>query len=357
MREPLVQKTSSIKPHIIKHKPFRLTLTIASIFCAYTLSFADTKVLPEEAFVQGQKYLEQANTPLAEVSLTRIPPSSPYAKLLAGSIAARNGDIDRTFLLLLPLQSNASLIKPAAASLHASLSNAYEKQGDSLNALDQLIRREAFITDPQAIEDNNKNIWRLLSSLSVQDLIGMRGESSNTATQGWIDLSLVAKSSDVATELATWFNSYPDHTATSFAKTLTVANPSANPPKSGNLPLKGNIALILPFDNAAFADKSKAFKLGLQAALNKNGSPNIIKDYASLGDQESFGDSYTYAKDEGASYFIGPLQSSELVEVVPVEFKPVEVELGEVELGNAKLEENKSVETKPVPVLSLLDSN
>ena len=308
MRESIVQKLNPIK-HII----FRITLTIVSIFCAYSLSFADTKASPEDAFLQGQKYLEQANTPLAELSLTRITANSPYAKLLAGNIAAKNGDIDRTFLLLLPLQSNTSFIKPAAASLHASLSNAYEKQGDYFNALDQLIRREESLTETQAIEGNTKNIWQLLSGLSAQDLIAMRGESTDTTTQGWIDLSLIAKHADISSELATWFNSYPDHTATSFAKTLNTANTSQSKASTA-LPLSGNIALILPFDIAAFADKSNAFKLGLQAALSKNAIPNTIKTYASLGDQESFGDLYAYAKDEGASYFIGPLQTSELIE-------------------------------------------
>lgn len=306
------------KINLIKHIALRITLAFVSIFCTYSLSLADTKISPEDAFLQGQQYLEQANTPLAEVSLTRIPANSSYAKLLAGNIAAKNGDVDRTFLLLLPLQSNTSLIKPAAASLHASLSYAYEKQGDHFNALDQLIRREEFLSDSSAIESNTKNIWQLLSGLTVQDLIATRGESTDTATQGWIDLSLATKHTDKAGELSTWFNSYPDHPATAFAKTLSTANQGANQTQANiALPLNGNIALILPFDNAAFADKSNAFKLGLQAALNKNNIPNTIKTYTSLGDQESFGDLYAYAKDEGASYFIGPLQASELIEANP----------------------------------------
>lgn len=313
------------KPSLLKHIALQATLIFTAFFCASTLSFADNnstgpKISPEEAFLQGQKYLEQTNVPLAELSLTRIPSSSPYAKLLSGNIAAKNGDIDRSFLLLLPLQSNTSLTAPAAASLHASLSNAYEKQGDSYNALDQLIRREEFLTDTQAIESNHEKIWKLLTGLNAQDLIGMRGESTDTATQGWIDLGLIAKNSDSAAELSTWFNSYPDHPAIGFAKTLTFVN-STNKPNAeqakASLPLNGNVALILPFDDTAFAEKANAFKLGLQAALTKNAIPNTIKTYASLGDQESFGDLYAYARDEGASYFIGPLKPNELIEPRP----------------------------------------
>lgn len=313
------------KPSLIKHIALQAALMIAAFFCASTLSFADNnstgpKLSPEEAFLQGQTYLEQAHVALAELSLTRIPPSSPYAKLLAGNIAAKNGDIDRSFLLLLPLQSNNSLTTPAAASLHASLSDAYEKQGDSYNALDQLSRREEFLTDTQAIENNHEKIWKLLTGLNAQDLIGMRGESTDTNTQGWIDLSLITKNSNGAAELSTWFNSYPDHPASGLAKTLPIANSAGNSSTTqakGSLPLNGNIALILPSDNSVFADNVNAFKLGLQAALTKNAIPNTIKVYASLGDQESFGDLYAYARDEGASYFIGPLQTSELIEPRP----------------------------------------
>lgn len=307
MRESIVLKTSSIK-----HTALQLMLLIATFFCVPTLSFADTKTSPEDAFLQGQNYLEQGNVPLAELSLTRIPSSSPYAKLLAGNIAAQNGDIDRSFLLLLPLQSNTSLTAPAAASLHASLNNAYEKQGDSYNALDQLIRRENYLADPQAIESNHGKIWKLLSALNDQDLINMRGESTDTVTQGWIDLSLISKNNDASSELLTWNNSYPDHPALDFAKKFTASAINANTDKAA-LPLNGSIALILPFDNIAYADKVNAFKLGLQAALTKNAIPNTLKTYASLGDQESFGDLYAFAKDEGASYVIGPLLPTELL--------------------------------------------
>ena len=335
------------KKNNIKNLTFQIVFSIIGFFYFNTLcladkkSLADTRMSAEDAFMQGQKYLEQANTPLAELSLTKIAPSSPYAKLLAGNIAAKNGDIDRTFLLLLPLQSNLNFTNPAAASLHASLSSAYEKQGDSFNAFAQLINRESYLSDTQAIEDNHKNIWRLLSSLTAQDLISMRGEITDTASQGWIDLSLAEKNPDFANELNTWFNSYPDHAATAFAKTLMQANPNISPSKTHmTLPLNGNIALILPFDNSTYAKNSNAFRLGLQAALNKNAIPNTIKPYASLGDAESFADLYAFAKDGGASYFIGPMQSAELIE--PASKDPSDLSMRIVSLLDANLPSDTS---------------
>src|SRR5687768_3149174 len=91
-------------------------LLIWSILGVNTLSLAATSA--EDTFLQGLKHLQQNNITQAQVTLTRLPSQSPYSKLLAGNIAAQQGDTDQAFLLLLPLQSNTQLIKPAVASLH-----------------------------------------------------------------------------------------------------------------------------------------------------------------------------------------------------------------------------------------------
>lgn len=305
---PILQRHYRLLQRIL----LRMSLIAIGSMSFSATSWADNKMSAEEAFLQGQQHVEQANTPLAELSLTRIPPASPYAKLLAGNIAAKNGEFDRTFLLLLPLQSNNTFTKAAAASLHASLSSAYEKQGDTANAVDQLMRREAYLENAEAINSNHNSIWRLLSGSLLEDLITMRGESADTTIQGWIDLSLVAKNQDVASGLSAWVNSYPDHAATAFAKNLASVN-SKQPKALVGLPSRGSIALVLPFGLEAYAAKADAFKLGLQAALTKHGIPNAIKIYPSSGNKESATDQYTLAKSEGAAYIIGLVSNTELV--------------------------------------------
>ena len=263
----------------------------------------DKTINAEQAFMQGQQYVEHTDLGLAALSLTHIPPSSPYAKLLAGNIAAKNADFDRAFILLLPLQSNLDFNQTAIASLHASLSDAYEKQGDITSAIEQLVRRHHYLTDSQAISHNQQRIWKLLSTQTQGDLITMRGESADTTIQGWIDLSLATKNQDIATSLSSWSNSYPDHAALAFAKTLatTVHEPS-------NLPtvINGNIALILPPAHEGMSEKIAAFKLGLQAALSKRNMPNEIKSYTRENDLEDINTQYSLAKSEGADYAIAP---------------------------------------------------
>ena len=264
---------------------------------------SDKPLNAEQVFLQGQQYVEQANMGLAALSLTRIPPSSPYAKLLAGNIAAKNAEFDRAFLLLLPLQYKLDFNQTALASLHASLSDAYEKQGDIASALEQLVRRHPYLEDALAISRNQQRIWKLLLTQTTADLITMRGESRDTTMQGWIDLSLATKDQDIASSLSSWSNSYPDHTAIEFAKTLVIAVPeSSNSP----LAINGNIALILPPAHEAMADKIEAFKLGLRAALSKKNMSNEIKSYSRSNDLDDINTQYAIAKSEGAAYAIAP---------------------------------------------------
>jgi len=263
----------------------------------------DKTINAEQAFMQGQQYVEHTDLGLAALSLTHIPPSSPYAKLLAGNIAAKNADFDRAFILLLPLQSNLDFNQTAIASLHASLSDAYEKQGDITSAIEQLVRRHHYLTDSQAISHNQQRIWKLLSTQTQGDLIAMRGESADTTIQGWIDLSLATKNQDIASSLSSWSNSYPDHVASAFAQTLvtTAIEPSTMPAV-----INGNIALILPPAHEGISERVAAFKLGLQAALSKRNMPNEIKSYTRENDLEDINTQYSLAKSEGADYAIAP---------------------------------------------------
>ncbi len=269
------------------------------------------KISAEEAFLQGQQHIEQANLPLAELTLTQIPTNSPYAKLLAGNIAVQKTDYNRAFLLLLPLQSNQSLIKAAASNLHANLSSIYEKQGDIANALDQLIAQETYLDNSELLNRNHDRIWHLLSELALQDLISMRGESSNTIIQGWIDLCLTSKNQDLTNSVTNWTNSYPDHVASDFAKKLltqklaqdnTTANNTIN-----SIQLNGKIALILPIDVEAMSEKALAFQLGVQATLEKHKLLNEIQVYPSLASQESITEQYNTAISDDAAYFITPI--------------------------------------------------
>lgn len=299
--------------NVLLHAFLQIALLILGLAGFNLHSLAASNV--EETFLQGQRYLEQANVAQASVSLARLPSQSPYAKLLSGNIAAQQGNTDQAFLLLLPLQSNSQFIRPAAASLHASLGSAYEKQGAYFNALEHMTRHETYLDDTAAIPRNHANIWRLLSTLTTANLIELRGESTDSVIQGWIDLSLATKQQNVGEGITNWASSYPDHPASIFASTLYTAPANiagATSTKPVTSLKESAIALILPFDHDVHKAHAEAFKLGLQSALTHHGMPNEIRLYATLGDPASFAEVYARARDEGVAYFIGPLSKDEL---------------------------------------------
>ena len=165
------------------------------------------------------------------------------------------------------------------------------------------MRRHPYLVDAQAISHNQQRVWKLLSTQTPADLIAMRGESADTTIQGWIDLSLATRNQDVATSLSTWSNSYPDHIASAFAKTLATTAPE---PSTAPAVINGNIALILPPVHEGISERVAAFKLGLQAALSKRNMPNEIKSYTRANDLEDINTQYSLAKSEGADYAIAP---------------------------------------------------
>ena len=268
---------------------------------------------PEDRFLRGLDCLKKSDLACAELAAASIPSQSPYTKLLAGNIAAAKGDSDTTFRLLLPLQVNADLSPPAIASLHTSLAQAYEAQGDPLRALDQRMRAQAHLTDPTGLLANQSALWKLLSGLSRDELIEMRGESGNSFTQGWIDLAL-ASQREAAREqaIADWLKLYPDHPAASIAATLPAsAIPDAAAATTSNT-LSGPIALILPLGVEAFYPASDAIERGFVAAQSAANDKNEVRMYATRADENEIAAIYQNALSEGARYVVGPVTDAEV---------------------------------------------
>jgi uncharacterized protein len=270
----------------------------------------ETRKSPEANFIDGNTCLEQSNIACATLALANIPSLSPYAKLLQGSIALKEHRIDDAIRLLLPLQAEKNLNTEASIYLHRQLATSFESLDDVPQAAAHLLQANSLITEsslPDAqikIDTIHQKIWALLNKQDQSLLISMRGDNTDHDFQGWLDLCLAAKNQDIATSLANWATSYPDHSAVAFAKTLTQ-NITLTQSKF-SLPDNANIALILPLTDEANIIKADAFKQGLEAALSKYKALNVIKNYASTGSQESITEQYTLAKNEGAAYFIAP---------------------------------------------------
>ncbi len=292
-----------------------------------------TRKSPEASFLGGVSCLKQSDIACAQLALNGIPSLSPYAKLLAGNIAATTGDFDTTFRLLLPLQAATGLLPQANASLHASLALAYDNQPDVLRALEQRTLAEKYLSDAADIESNQQRIWQSLSSLTKEQLIDMRGESLDTTIQGWIDLALAVQNKQ---SISDWRKVYPDHlTSIALTDRLIAQAGDDSKPVVASKGLQGPIALLLPFQDEAFYPTADAIWRGFVAAQTEAGNSAEVKIYATRGDKNTVAATYQQAIEDGARYVIGPLTRDETTELAATQLKVPTLMLNQPDIANA----------------------
>lgn len=306
-------------------KLFNCILTTCLLFSSLNLPvFAETtntpqtttiksvvKKSPESHFLDGEACLKAANIACAKMSAALIPNVSAYAKILEGALAYQQNQIDRTLMLLLPLQTDNNLIVPAKILLHQTLAQAFESFGDTQQALQHLILVDASLNmgqTPDAAIDTAKNhesIWRIIKPLNQAELIALRGNNTDTIFQGWIDLALAKNKAD-NNSIANWRILYTDHPALGYADNLANSSVTATPAKN-NLALSGPIAIMLPAQSDVDTEKLEAFKLGLETALNLAGITKPIEVYYQELGQQDAAKTYTQAMTDGSDYFILPM--------------------------------------------------
>ena len=272
------------------------------------------KKTPQVRFLDGLACLKKSDTACAQLALAGIPSQSAYAKLLEGNIAVTQGDFDRAFRLLLPLQAEASLPAEANASLHASLALAYENEADTLRALEQRTLAENDLTSAEDVQANQQSIWQLLANLPKEQLVALRGESPDTVVQGWIDLGLAARANEPAKSVASWRKIYPDHPASAtILEKITERSGKVDQTASGSSRvLSGPIALLLPFAVEAFAPAADAIQRGFAAAQTQANGDAEIRIYATTGNKDEIAAIYQKAVSDGAKYVLGPLTRDEV---------------------------------------------
>ena len=265
------------------------------------------KKTAEAAFSDGLNCLKFADLPCAQLALVNIPSQSANAKVLSGGIAILQGDDDLAFRLLLPLDADNTLQPAARASLHASLSLAYEKMPDMQRAIEQKVLQEQVLVAsnavPLAIQQVQTKLWSLIISLSKDQLIELRGSSAETNLQGWIDLALTQQN---IASIADWQQAYPDHSANAFAMSLLQTTPIVSK-NIGKQPLQGKIALLLPQSDEKQASTSLAIKSGFKAsaAIDHNSVEiNIYTISSNELNSDDITSTYDLAMNDGANYIL-----------------------------------------------------
>lgn len=277
------------------------------------------KRTPETAFSDGLNCLKFADVACAQMALIYIPSQSPNAKVLSGGIAILQGNDDLAFRLLLPLEADATLQPAARASLHASLSLAYEKLPDSQRAIEQKILEEQVLissnASPAVIQQSQTKLWVLVSSLNKAQLIEMRGASAEADLQGWVDLALAYLTENSAAAIADWQKAYPDHSANAFAISLLQMAPVVKK-NSIHQQLKGKVALLLPLGDEGLAATALAIQRGFAAGAAIDNNAIEINSYALTEDEktsQNINSTYDLAINDGANYVIIANQANTII--------------------------------------------
>jgi outer membrane PBP1 activator LpoA protein len=266
---------------------------------------------PEDRYLVGHACLQKSDTGCAQIALAGINPTSFYAKILQSEIAVIAQDFDTVLRLLIPLQAETNLHPAALASLHATLALAYENQGNTLSAVTQRSQADLYLEGPEAAA-NQSLIIAALAAQPRETLLEMRGESADSAVQGWIDLALaLAHAPQRGSALAQWRQAYPDHNADENALSASLA-PRATTTAATKPAFAGKIALLLPIDTPAFAFAAEAVRSGFLAAQKASGSTAEIAIYPTHGGKDDIAAIYRQALAEGAQYVVGPMTRSEV---------------------------------------------
>ena len=293
---------------------------------------------PQALLQQGLDCLDRADLSCAQQALKSMPAQSVHAKLLTGRIAVVEGDTDRALRLLEPLQGEPGLAPAASASLHASLALAYEKQSDILHALEQRIALDRRLaTDSAEALNNQQHILSMLTGLPRSQLVDLRGDSTDTTMQGWVDLALaLSTAGDQKQALASWHLAYPDQIlASSLLQQTQQSAPDAGAMPSSGTELQGPIALILPFAVEDFYPAADAIERGFVAAQAQAKSDNALKIYATHGNPAEIANIYNQAVNDGAKYVVGPLTRSEVTAVASTSLTVPTLTLNEPEAMNS----------------------
>ncbi len=249
-----------------------------------------------------------AERQLAGIDVSGLPQVFTARKILLRSEVAlhrqQTTDAMRLLNRLLPMRG---LDRDLSARIYRVRAQAQLALNQNVSAVRDLIRRETFLSEPRAIQQNHQELWRILEATNPATLRNERFISADPVYKGWLDLAVItieyaADPQRLNEELQRWQRAYPTHPASdSLAPTLsTFASPSLAP--------VDRITLLLPL-SSRFGVAAQAVHdgfLALHAANTHTYKPSIT--VVDIGEDPTLiGAYYRSAVAQGAQMIIGPL--------------------------------------------------
>ena len=249
-----------------------------------------------------------ARRKIETINVRRLDPTFLARKrILQAQIALAEGSHERAITLLTRARRVRNLNPSLLAEIHRVRAQAELALNNPIGAVKNLISREQYIVDKEAITENQLQLWEILDSQTRTTLTRELRQTRDPVLSGWIKLAIASienagRPNRFANAVARWKKSYPNHPA---AASLLAILTSDTPGLIGRI---DRIALLLPL-TSNYALAAQAVRDGFMAMDAANTDPDKPKiiTYDIGGDTAQAADYYAKAVDEGADMIVGPL--------------------------------------------------
>ena len=283
-------------------------------------------LLSAELLISANNVLE-AETTLNEVNTAILTPSQHAIwQILLAKINLLQTNIVQAKTLLANIGTYQNLDNDVYKKLYTTKAEIFIQTGEILEAVQDQVNLEKFLTTEQEIAINHKNIWDNLQQLTPNFLrLANQGNFSQTM-QGWLTIAYITKQydadqSELSKALQIWQKSFPNHPANtvldlSSKQNLITENSLNNDLNREAMQKKltklNKIALLLPL-SGPYKKSALAIKNGfLAASYNKKSDTKKPEIIVLDTNEQSIVNVYKQAITSGADFIVGPLIKEDL---------------------------------------------
>ena len=195
---------------------------------------------------------------------------------------------------------------------HEMLAEAYQARGDMINAVSQRARLNQILPDAQSRENNLRQQWLLLTSLSASELHALSLEADDdTEIKGWINLAELSLSSHqnphiLLKAIQNWQQTHAEHPANVLLKNNDGHKFLFKKPQQ--------IALLIPM-TGSLSGPGRAIRDGFMSTYraSPDASDMNIRTYDT--NQANVVELYDRAIRDGAEYVVGPLSKGHVAQI------------------------------------------
>ena len=252
--------------------------------------------------------VNEARKKIRNIDVSNLDPSFKARKrVLQGQLAASEGNYARAVILLNAAKRARNLSPEVLADIHWIRAQARMSLNQPYRAAADLIARERYLTGKEAVNENQLQLWKILTSLQRAELQTKKQQTRNPTLRGWLELAVIsiergAQPRAMAKAIEQWKKSNPSHP---ISKELLATLSSSKPALIGRV---DRIALLLPL-TSRHGRAAQAVRDGFVAIGKANPDPDKpqIRIYDVGDDPSRVTEFYQQAVDEGAQLIIGPL--------------------------------------------------